>query len=110
MITGANLVIAIAVMSAVTILTRALPFIIFGSSARKPPAAITYLGNFLPPAIICVILVYCFSGVSLFAPPYAWKEAIAVAAVAGLYLWKPNPIISIFAGTAVYMALTQLIK
>ena len=36
-------------------------------------------------------------------------EAIAVAATALLHLWKRNTLVSILAGTAVYMLLVQLV-
>lgn len=110
MITGIKLAVAIAAMSLTTLFTRAFPFIVFGGASRKPPAVVTYLGHFLPPAIICCIIVYCFRDVPLFAPPYAYREAISVAAVAGLYLWTRSPVISIFAGTGVYMLLVQFVR
>lgn len=34
---------------------------------------------------------------------------LAVAAVAGLHLWKKNTLLSIFGGTAFYMLLVQVV-
>ena len=61
----------IAVMSVVTILLRALPFLIF---RKETPAYITYLGRVLPPAIIGMLVIYCLKDVSLTASPWpAWQ-------------------------------------
>ena len=53
--------ILVAVMAAVTILLRALPFLIF---RRRTPAFIAWLGEVLPAAIIGMLVVYCFKDVS----------------------------------------------
>ena len=46
----------IAVMAGVTILLRALPFLIF---RKHTPAYISYLGKVLPAAIIGMLVIYC---------------------------------------------------
>ena len=51
-------IITIAVIVLGTVLTRALPFIIF-PEGRKPPRFITYLGTVLPSAVIGMLIVYC---------------------------------------------------
>jgi branched-subunit amino acid transport protein AzlD len=104
-----KLVAAIAVIAAVTFFTRFFPFLLFGAGGKKPPELVTFLGKYLPPAIICAILVYCFSGVSLSAYPFAVKEVLAVAIVVLLQLWKENAMLSIFTGTAAYMFFTQVL-
>ncbi len=110
MITGKQLIIAIALMSAVTFSTRALPFLVFGSGKKEPPALVLYLGKYLPPAIICAILVYCFRDVQFTQWPFAIREVVAAGLVVGLHVWKRNPMLSIFSGTAVYMLMTQYIS
>ena len=47
------LIIAIAVIAIVTLLTRAVPFLIFGK--RELPQLIKYMGNVLPPAIMIIL-------------------------------------------------------
>ena len=49
-----TLVLVIAVITAVTVLTRALPFIAFGK--KELPATVKYLGNVLPPAIMVILV------------------------------------------------------
>lgn len=96
------------VMAVVTASLRFLPFIAF-PEGRKKPAFITYLGKVLPYALIGMLVVYCFKGVSIFSYPYGIPELIAAALVALLHLWKRNTLISVFGGTICYMLLVQLV-
>ena len=99
---------AIAVMAAVTFLTRALPFLLF-DRGEAPPKIVLYLGRVLPPAIIAMLIIYCLKGIS-FASPAGWApQLIAVGAVVALHLWKHNNLLSIFGGTILYMALVQAV-
>lgn len=97
---------SIAVMAVVTFLTRALPFILF-DHGDHPPKLVLYLGRVLPPAIIAMLIVYCFRGVS-FASPGDWLPAFAAGLAAVLlHLWKKNDLLSIFGATVFYMVLVQ---
>ena len=46
-------------------------------------------------------------GVDLLGPTHGLPELIAAAAVVGLHCWKKNTLLSIAAGTALYMVLVQ---
>lgn len=108
MLSTAEAIAAIAVMAIITFLTRALPFLLF-DRGESPPKLILYLGRFLPPAIIAMLIVYCLRGVS-FAAPGGWvSQLVSVAAVATLHLWRHNTLLSIFGGTALYMFLVQVV-
>ena len=96
----------IALMAAVTMLTRFLPFLVF---RKRVPAYISYLGEVLPPAIIGMLVVYCLKDIRLTVSPFGLPELIAGLCVAGLQAWKRNAILSILCGTVLYMILTQLI-
>ena len=98
----------VAVVALVTLLLRSLPFLIF-SGKRKSPAFITYLSNVLPYAIMGMLVVYCLRGIELIAAPHGLPELIACGVVVGLHLWRKNTLLSIAAGTVVYMALIQLV-
>lgn len=100
-------IVTIAVVAAVTILLRFLPFIIF--KGRKTPEFIVYLGKVLPFAIIGMLVVYCLKAVSLVKFPFGFPELIAGVVVVLLHLWKRNTLISIAVGTIVYMLLIQLV-
>ena len=99
---------AIAVMAAVTFLTRFLPFLLF-DRGESPPRIVLYLGQVLPPAIIAMLIIYCLRGVS-FASPAGWvPQLVCVAVVVALHLWKHNNLLSIFGGTVLYMVLVQTV-
>ena len=98
----------IAVVALVTIGLRFLPFLIFGEN-RKTPAVIAYLGRVLPFAIMGMLVVYCLKDVRVTAAPFGIPELIGCAAVAGLHVWKRNILLSIGAGTALYMLLVQCV-
>ena len=96
----------IATMAAVTMLTRFLPFIVF---RRHTPAYVSYLGRVLPAAIIGMLVVYCLKDISLAAYPFGLPELLAAACVVAMQVWRRNSLVSILAGTVVYMALVQLV-
>lgn len=98
----------IVVATLVTMATRFLPFLIFGSG-RKTPEIITYLGKVLPCAIMGMLVVYCFKDVSFLTFPHGLPELIACVVVALLHIWKRNSLLSIGVGTVFYMVLVQLI-
>lgn len=96
--------ILIAVMAAVTMLLRFLPFLVF---RKETPPYIVYLGRVLPPAIIGMLVVYCLNDVSLLEKPFGLPELIAAACVVCAQVLKRNSLLSILAGTAIYMVLIQ---
>lgn len=91
-----------------TMTTRFLPFLLFPES-KKPPRFILYLGDVLPCAVIGFLVVYCLKGVSVTAAPHGAPEALALLAIAFLYRWKRNSLLSIAGGTVLYMLLVQLV-
>ena len=83
---------------------RALPFILFGGKDRTIPAWIDRASGFISPVIIAALVVYSFAGLVWRMPwPY-----VAGAVVVALQLWKRNPLLSIIAGTVIYMLLLNL--
>ncbi len=106
MSTASHSAVLIAVMSAVTVLLRALPFLVF---RKKVPAYVSYLGRVLPPAIIGMLVIYCLKDTTVTAAPFGAPELIAGALVVALQVWKRNALLSILSGTAVYMLLIQLV-
>jgi len=107
-VTTGRAIAAIAVMAVVTFLTRALPFLLFGHG-NQVPRVVVYLGKYLPPAVIAMLIVYCLRGVSFSAPSGWLPSLIAAAAVVVLHLWKKNNLLSILGGTILYMVLVQTI-
>lgn len=99
--------ILVAVISAVTVLLRFLPFLIFGR--RKTPEIVLYLGRALPFSVMGMLVIYCLRTISFAATPYGLPELISVALVVLLHILKRNTLLSIVGGTACYMLLCQLV-
>ena len=102
-------ILTIAVCAAATMLTRFLPFLVFGSRGGKVPEVVEYLGHVLPAAIFGMLIVYCLKSV-----PDAWYpggvcQLLGVGATALAHKWKHNTFLSILAGTAVYMVLLRVL-
>ena len=98
--------ILILTMSAGTILTRFLPFLAF---RKQTPPYVSYLGRVLPPAIIGMLVVYCLKDITPAVHPFGIPELIAAACTAGLQAWRRNSLVSILAGTVIYMVLIRMV-
>lgn len=89
-----------AVSWAVIYLLRALPFIVCGRSSANRPW-LKAAEKWLSPIVIAILIVYSYAGLEWRTPwPY-----IAGAAVVALQLIFKSGLLSIFAGTALYMLL-----
>jgi len=91
----------VAIGWAVTFGLRALPFLLFAGCDRALPPWVERFGRIVSPVIIGGLIVYSYSGLE-------WKTLWPYAAgllTVGLQIWKRNPLVSIIAGTVVYMCL-----
>lgn len=101
-------VITIVILAVMTVLTRALPFLIF--PAGKPtPKYIQYLGKALPLAVFGMLVVYCLKDVQWLEGMHGIPEVLGIAAVVLMHLWRRQLFLSMAVGTAVYMILIRLI-
>ena len=91
-----------------TMLTRFLPFLVFGRG-KETPKYIQYLGKILPAAVFGLLVVYCLKDVSVLSGSHGIPEAISILVVVFLHLWKRQMLLSIAGGTVCYMLLTQLL-
>ncbi len=89
-------------------LTRWLSFLLFPEK-REPSKAVLYLGQVLPPAMMGLLIVYCFKNVTWLSGTHGVPELLATAAVAAVHLWKKNVLLSIGGGTVLYMILVQVV-
>lgn len=100
----------IAVMAAVVIFLRAFPFIVL-QDRKRPPRLLFYLGWTLTAAAIAMLTVYSIFGVLNYNACGFGRlgSALLSGVLTALlhYFWK-NPLISICAGTALYMVLIHL--
>lgn len=100
--------IIVAMVALATQITRWTPFLVF-SGSRKLPRVVEDLGRLLPPAMMGLLVVYSLRNTDILSGSHCLPEAIAVTVTAGLHLWRRSTLLSILAGTAVYMLLVQLV-
>ncbi len=101
-------IITIALCVFATLITRFLPFLIF-SGKKETPKFVQYLGKALPSAIFALLIVYCLKDVSVPGGSHGIPEAISIALVVALHLWKRQILLSIAGGTFCYMMLVQFV-
>lgn len=101
----AYLLLAILVMALATFATRAAPFLLLRRGAEHP--LVLYLGRYLPPAVMLLLVVYCLKDVPWDAPPHGLPQLLAVAVTAAVHVWRRNALLSIAAGTGLFMAWQQ---
>ena len=97
----------IAIMIAVNLVLRFLPFVLFRK--RVTPPWVNRLGRTLPAVMMTLLSIYCLKGVQFTTYPYGLSELITVAVVILLHLWRRNTLLSIFGGTALYMLLLNVV-
>ena len=56
-----------------------------------------------------MLIIYCLKNVSIFEGSHGIPELISIAVVIGLHLWKRKMLLSIAAGTILYMLLVQIV-
>ncbi|MBQ4479865.1 MAG: AzlD domain-containing protein [Victivallales bacterium] len=109
---SAHQILMLAVMSAVVIALRALPFLVFRGGRQKLPPMLDYLGKVLTAAAIAMLCVYSFAGLCDFNNPEYSRMLYALPATivtVFLQLTARNPMVSICGGTACYMLLLHFV-
>lgn len=86
--------------------TRVFPFLFF-PKGKKIPDIVRYLGKVLTPAIIGMLVIYCLRNTTFTQVPFGIPEMLAVLLTVVLHVWKRNNLLSIGAGTVVYMFFVQ---
>lgn len=93
----------IAAMGLVTFALRALPFVAAQWLQKHP--VIQSLGQFLPLAIMTLLMVHSVAGSASAHPSGPWPELLAVTLVVLLQWHSKNALLSILVGTGVYVLL-----
>lgn len=101
-------IITIAMCTLGTMATRFLPLLVFRPD-KPTPKYVQYLGKMLPGAIFAMLIVYCLRSVNVTRFSWGLPELIAGAVTVALHLWKRQMLLSIAAGTVVYMVLVQAV-
>lgn len=105
--TNTQFLITVVVVALAIHITRFLPFMVFGNK-EKLPGIIDYLGNVLPAAMMGLLVVYCFKDFNFTVVSEIVPAVVAALVVVVAHLWKKNTVLSIVAGTAVYMILLKI--
>ena len=96
------------IIAVATLIIRFLPFIIIRNSIAER-RYIKFLGDMMPYSMIALLVIYCLKDVNLIKYPYGIPELISIAIIIVLHIFKRNVLISIGAGTIIYMFLVQAI-
>ncbi|MDR3259872.1 MAG: AzlD domain-containing protein [Fusobacteriaceae bacterium] len=99
----------VSIAGIVTFVIRAFPFIVMSKKNESMEKYMMYLSKVLPPAIVGVLIIYSLKDTKFLVPSNVIPKLLALIVVILLQLWKKNSLISIFAGTVLYMFLVQKI-
>lgn len=104
MLSVASALIAAAIMAAIIVFCRALPFLFF--AGRKPPAFLSFVEVYMPAIAMTVLAVSSYTSIKWANSPHGIPELTAGVCVVILHLWKRNALLSILGGTFLYMLLS----
>lgn len=97
------LIMAFLTMGAISFVIRAIPFI--ASGWLKKQQWVKSLGDFLPLAVMVVLTLASAAGNAAGHDGFPWQEIASIGCTVILqWVWR-NALISIFAGTALYVVL-----
>jgi branched-subunit amino acid transport protein AzlD len=100
--------VTVALVALTTAAIRFAPFLLF-PNGKKVPDFVQWLGKQLPRAVMAMLVIYCLKDVS-FSQTADWIPAlVGVAVTAAVHVWKKQMILSISAGTIIYMVLLRLL-
>ena len=99
-------IITLGIIALITLALRVIPFLLFPEN-KKTPKYVLYLGKVLPHTIIGMLVVYCLKDITFLSYPYGLPEILSIALIIILHIWKRSTLLSIGAGTLVYMFLLQ---
>ena len=99
------LLLVILIMTAATYTTRLAPFVLFASHKEAP--ILTFIAKNSPPMVMTILLIYMLRDVNYLSFEVVYTF-IALLVTIGFHLYRRNALLSIIAGTIVYMIAVQL--
>jgi branched-subunit amino acid transport protein AzlD len=99
-------------MGGVILFCRAVPFLFFrgtGEADKRGKAFLDFVEKTVPPAAMTVLTFNFIAAPVNENPREAVPVLVSAAMTALIHLWKRNPLLSIFGGTALYMILERII-
>ena len=105
MIDISYLLLVMLVMTLATYATRLTPFVLFSRGQER--ALINFIAKNTPPMIMTILVIYMLKGVNYlsFEGIYTF---IAILVTVVFHLYRRNALLSIIAGTVVYMVAVQM--
>ena len=92
------------VMAISTYFTRIIPFLLFVPG--KDSTKLHYIAKSTPPMVMMILVIYMLKDVDYFSSEIFYTF-LALAITIGFQVYKRNALLSIVAGTAVYMFFVQ---
>lgn len=89
--------------------TRIIPFKLFRDQDGKVSPYIDGLGKFLPPAIMAMLVVYCYRSVNWLGTSHGLPELIAGIVTVVVHLIWRSLFTSLILGTAAYIILINFL-
>ena len=99
------LIIVIIVMALSTYFTRLIPFVLF--SPGRESSILNNVAKSTPPMVMMILVVYMLKDMNYYTYELVFTS-IAIAVTIGFQVFKRNALLSIVAGTAVYMFFVQI--
>ncbi|MCV7068550.1 AzlD domain-containing protein [Mycolicibacterium farcinogenes] len=96
---------AVAVCAAVTFAIRVLPFAAINTLRRLP--MVQNVGQWMPAGAVLILAIYSLHGIKSSTSTNGLAELAGVAVVIVLQLWRRNMVLSLLAGAAVCVSLTN---
>lgn len=96
----------------VTLVVGFRQFLIFDHSKKGSDEISPFidgLGKFLPPAIMGMLVVYCFRNVDFLSGTHGLPDIIATIITVLIHLWRRNMCLSLLVGTVSYILLVNFI-
>jgi branched-subunit amino acid transport protein AzlD len=108
-------IVLVLAMGAVILFCRAFPFLFFGKGNEKNSPAgasrrekiLNFVEQTVPPVAMTVLAFNALGGAFRDNPSEGIPVLTASVFTAALHLWKRNSLVSIIAGTALYMVLAR---
>lgn len=105
-------ILTIAIAAVTNFLTRWLPFAIFtnNKSGRQNVAPfVKGLGDFLPPAIMMMLVVYCYRNLDWGNLNSSIPEILAGIITVVIHVWRRSMFLSLIVGTLSYILLLNFV-
>jgi branched-subunit amino acid transport protein AzlD len=103
--TGSSVALVTFTLAAATILTRALPFLLFRGGTSQD--WVRYIGRYLPLMVMPILVLYALNIHKWTLTPYGVPEICASLITLALHIKLGHVLLSVGGGTAVYVTIVS---